>query len=126
MKNKNYQLWLNQYEAIRRSGLSIRSWANQNNLSAACIAKRITRLRQIGLIPEGKAQTSQKAKSSSHSFVEITAPSSITACTSTVKSVQINSADVAYRIELANGKAIIITNSISPELFQKFLETVIC
>ncbi len=54
MKNKNYQLWLNQYEAIRRSGLSIRSWANQNNLSAACIAKRITRLRQIGLITEGK------------------------------------------------------------------------
>ena len=120
MKNKNHQLWLNQYEAIRRSGLSVRSWANLNNLSAICIAKRISILYEMGLIPEGEAQTSQKAKSSSHSFVEITAPAS------TVKSAQINSADVACRIELANGKAITITNSISPELFQKFLESVIC
>ena len=116
----NHQLWINQYEEIQRSGLSVRSWAIQNDLSANCIVKRINRLRQMGLIPEARAKTYQKVKSSSHSFVEITA------CTSTVKSAQINSADAACRIELANGKAIIITNSISPELFQKFLETVIC
>ena len=69
----NHQLWINQYEEIQRSGLSVRSWAIQNNLSANCIVKRINRLLQMGLIPEARAKTYQKVKSSSHSFVEITA-----------------------------------------------------
>lgn len=30
----NHQLWLDQYEEIQRSGLSIRSWAIQNNYQA--------------------------------------------------------------------------------------------
>ena len=46
----NHQLWINQYEEIQRSGLL-----------------------QMGLIPEARAKTYQKVKSSSHSFVEITA-----------------------------------------------------
>ena len=67
----NHQLWINQYEEIQRSGLSVRSWAIQNNLSATCIVKRIRRLRQMGLIPEARAKTYQKVKSSSHSFVVV-------------------------------------------------------
>ncbi len=97
----NHQLWLNQYEEIQRSGLSIRSWAIQNNLSSSSISKRIYRLRQMGLIPEGEAQTSRRSKCSGSSFVEITASVS----TSTSTSTKSNSADIACRIEFANKNA---------------------
>ena len=95
----NHQLWINQYEEIQRSGLSVRSWAIQNNLSANCIVKRINRLRQMGLIPEGEAQTSRRSKCSGSSFVEITAS------VSTATSTKSNSADIACRIEFANKNA---------------------
>lgn len=37
---EKHQLWIEQYEAVQRSGLSIAKWAIQNNLSVACISKR--------------------------------------------------------------------------------------
>ena len=43
----NHQLWLDQYEEIQRSGLSIRSWAIQNNLSNNCVSKLIYRQRLL-------------------------------------------------------------------------------
>ena len=114
-----HQLWIEQYEAVQRSGLSITKWAIQNNLPASRISKRIRRLREMGLIPEVGEQTLMKSESSS-SFVEITTSAS------TGTSTQVNPADIACRIELANRNAISIMNSISPSLLQKILEAVSC
>ena len=74
----NHQLWLNQYKEIQRRGLNIRSWAIHNNLSSSSISKRIYRLRQMGLIHEGEAQTSRRSKCFGRSFVEITASVTLT------------------------------------------------
>ena len=114
-----HQLWIEQYEAVQRSGLSITKWASQNNLPASRISKRIRRLREMGLIPEVGEQTLMKSESSS-SFVEIATSAS------TGTSTQVNPADIACRIELANRNAISIMNSISPSLLQKILEVVSC
>ncbi len=116
----NHQLWINQYKEIQRSGLSVRSWAIQNNLSATCIVKRIRRLRQMGLIPEARAKTYQKVKSSSHSFVEIPVTDS------SLLSVKANSSEIVCKIEFANKASVSITNSISPLLLQKILEVIKC
>ena len=117
----NHQLWLNQYEEIQRSGLSIRSWAIQNNLPSSTVHSRIHRLRQLGLIPKTDELTPViESDSSSSCFVEISVPDSI------VPSSQVNLSDTACRIELANRTVINITNSISPVLLQKIMETVIC
>ena len=120
---EKHQLWIEQYEAVQRSGLSIAKWAIQNNLSVACISKRISRLREMELIPEVGEQTLMKSESSSSFVVEI-ATSATSASTGT--STQVNPADVACRIEFANKNAISIMNSISPSLLQKILETVSC
>ena len=115
-----HQLWIEQYKAVQRSGLSITKWAIQNNLSVSCIIKRISRLREMGLIPEVGEQASKRSESSISSFVEITTSASTGTLT------QINPTDVACRIELSNKNAISIMNSISPLLLQKILETVSC
>ena len=82
-----HQLWIEQYEAVQRSGLSITKWAIQNNLPASRISKRIRRLREMGLIPEVGEQTLMKSESSS-SFVEIATSAS------TGTSTQVNPADI--------------------------------
>lgn len=118
---EKYQLWLNQYKAIQSSGLSIKKWAIQNNLPSSTVHSRIHRLRQLGLIPKTDELTPViESDSSSSCFIEISAPDSI------VPSSQVNLSDTACRIELANRTVINITNSISPVLLQKIMETVIC
>lgn len=92
---------------------------NPKQFIVACISKRISRLREMELIPEVGEQTLMKSESSS-SFVEIATSAS------TGTSTQVNPADVACRIEFASKNAISIMNSISPSLLQKILETVSC
>ena len=118
---EKYQLWLNQYKAIQSSELSIERWAIQNNLPPSTVYSRIHRLCQLGLIPKTDELTPViESDSSSSCFVEISVPDSI------VPSSQLNLSDTACRIELANRTVINITNSISPVLLQKIMETVIC
>ena len=118
---EKYQLWLNQYKAIQSSGLSIKKWAIQNNLPSSTVHSRIHRLCQLGLIPKTDELTPViESDSSSSCFVEISVPDSI------VPSSQVNLSDTACRIELANRTVINITNSISPVLLQKIMETIIC
>ena len=118
---EKYQLWLNQYKAIQSSGLSIERWAIQNNLPPSTVYSRIHRLCQLGLISKADELTPvRESDSSGSSFVEISVPDSI------VPSSQVNLSDTACRIELANRTVINITNSISPVLLQKIMETVIC
>ena len=118
---EKYQLWLNQYKAIQSSGLSIERWAIQNNLPPSTVYSRIHRLCQLGLITITDELTPViESDSFSSCFVEISVPDSI------VPSSQVNLSDTACRIELANRTVINITNSISPVLLQKIMETIIC
>ena len=51
-----HQQWLNQYYEQQNSGLSATQWTHEHGISYKTYLKRISRLREIGLISGGSAK----------------------------------------------------------------------
>ena len=51
-----HQLWLNQYYEQQSSGLSTAQWTSEQGISYKTYLKRISKLRELGLISGGSAK----------------------------------------------------------------------
>ena len=120
--HQRYQQWLNQYYEQQHSGLSATQWTHEHGISYKTYLKRISRLREIGLIgstDKCKIQPSDGvSESSSFCLVEVPACS----CFHTVNE-QDNS--IVCQIELTSGAKLSISNGIHSELLLRILEVVV-
>ncbi len=107
MTQGNYDEWLQMYNDQKASGLSIRAWGANNNISIALFHYRVSVLRKKGLIETPfNATTSNFVEIKASENEPITSKNSLHACS----------------ISLPNGISIGISNDISPSLFNMIME----
>ena len=118
-----HQQWLNQYYEQQNSGLSATQWTHEHGISYKTYLKRISRLREIGLISGCSAKCKEPSaddNTEGSSFFMIDVPPAPTVHTS-----KEHDNSIVCQIELTSGAKLSISNGIHSELLQRILEVVV-
>ena len=118
-----YQQWLNQYYEQKNSGLSATQWTHEHGISYKTYLKRISRLREIGLISGCSAKCKEPSaddNTEGSSFFMIEVPPAPTVHTS-----KEHDNSIVCQIELTSGAKLSISNGIHSELLLRILEVVV-
>lgn len=118
-----HQQWLNQYYEQQSSGLSTTRWTSEQGISYKTYLKRISRLRELGLISGGSGKCKEPSAddtTESSSFFMIEVPPAPTVHTS-----KEHDNSIVCQIELTSGAKLSISNGIHSELLLRILEVVV-
>ena len=118
-----YQQWLNQYYEQKNSGLSATQWTHEHSISYETYLKRISKLRELGLISGGSGKCKEPSaddntEGSSFFMIDVLpAP--------TVHTSKEHDNSIVCQIELTSGAKLSISNGIHSELLLRILEVVV-
>lgn len=118
-----YQQWLNQYYEQKNSGLSATQWTHEHGISYETYLKRISKLRELGLISGGSGKCKEPSaddNTEGSSFFMIDVPPAPTVHTS-----KEHDNSIVCQIELTSGAKLSISNGIHSELLLRILEVVV-
>lgn len=118
-----YQQWLNQYYEQKNSGLSATQWTHEHGISYETYLKRISKLRELGLISAGSGKCKEPSaddNTEGSSFFMIEVPPAPTVHTS-----KEHDNSIVCQIEQTSGAKLSISNGIHSELLLRILEVVV-
>ena len=121
--HQRYQQWLNQYYEQQHSGLSATQWTHEYGISYKTYLKRISKLRELGLISGGSGKCKEPSaddNTEGSSFFMIEVPPAPTVHTS-----KEHDNSIVCQIELTSGAKLSISNGIHSELLLRILEVVV-